>query len=1026
MEQNKNFKQFGFLDNQKEENDGTIQKGQKQSKPFQTQESNYLDSKYQISDLEQETTNDQKLIYYQEQTIQNNQKKNYKEQKISNNSNQIEIIQIEEVKQQDNQNQIKDFSKNQENFQKQQKNINVIEQKLKENTNKANMLTLNSNDDSGKIQQEQENLQLYANNLKLKKQAQDIIKSLLDNQTLVLSKEKLKICQQNFQDNNEKIIFNPVSQDSIKKIEQSDKQNDSIKQNSEKEQILQDNYENQNDFQNFNQSCQIQQQFFNSALKSNTTSSENNFETDQCTQQSKDQSQLCKILLEGINIKKFIKSEPEVFTEKIRKKLEEKYYYVTEYIASGGEADIFKCCNQDKNYALKFVIYNEENKQDVEKEYELISSIKQQINLTRYVDQIAIPDENLIIIVTDLYQQSLQDYLNKPQIFDIDTFVSFIFDMIDGLIELRCYNIQHFDIKPQNILLDENLNLYFNDFGLSNKLKHGQSKVPSGFTPGFCSQEQQSYQQIDHYQSDIFSLGKTFERLNQDFIKEVYYSYSFSYLKLYLFMYNINIPQDANLENEDALISIVSQNLNKNFLFALYLIAHAYYIQSKYQQSAKLFYTCYQFGIQLQEDFSFLMNLVNGIGSCYMNLGLYKEAQALYAATFTQLKDIIDKLLFPVQFQIANNYAECLLISGKIDEAEQLYLQIKQKYEQLGNTNSFDYCQILNNIATYQNDKRQYKESIQNYKIVLQIKRKLLKNDVHPSMAITYNNIGSCYQELFQISQNQFIEQDKLFSFLKSIIEVQDLPQKEQLNFENLCQLQNFLYKQAQENIQLSVDVMEQIYYKKSNYYLSQFLNNLATLYSQKEQYEQSIIFFEKSLQMKLQMEDPYQIALAYFNLADVYIFNNLHEKAKQYYKKTIQILKENEMIQKEIYSQALNSYGKILENLDYKEAINYLIEAARTKEMYSQNTSDPELEEFINDVINYSDQLDFNQIESCHQQLDEFVEFLDEIQSKFYFSSKVLKMLKEINDQKQDKQYSYVSVKDLEKLLQIYDYLKQ
>lgn len=40
-----------------------------------------------------------------------------------------------------------------------------------------------------------------------------------------------------------------------------------------------------------------------------------------------------------------------------------------------------------------------------------------------------------------------------------------IFDLLDGLIQLRIYNILHLDIKPSNILINSEDQYVYTDFG---------------------------------------------------------------------------------------------------------------------------------------------------------------------------------------------------------------------------------------------------------------------------------------------------------------------------------------------------------------------------------------------------------------------------------------------------------------------------------------------------------------------------------------------------------------------------------
>lgn len=84
-------------------------------------------------------------------------------------------------------------------------------------------------------------------------------------------------------------------------------------------------------------------------------------------------------------------------------------------------------------------------------------------------------------------------------------------DLIHGLMELRINNIIHSDIKPANILMDQEERCFYSDFGMALKLKNKENFTNDkpGFTPAFCSPEHLNSQSLS-YASDIYSLGKIF------------------------------------------------------------------------------------------------------------------------------------------------------------------------------------------------------------------------------------------------------------------------------------------------------------------------------------------------------------------------------------------------------------------------------------------------------------------------------------------------------------------------------------
>ncbi|MFC1822702.1 serine/threonine protein kinase [Thermodesulfobacteriota bacterium] len=90
--------------------------------------------------------------------------------------------------------------------------------------------------------------------------------------------------------------------------------------------------------------------------------------------------------------------------------------------------------------------------------------------------------------------------------------VHIFLQILEGIGFAHKYNIVHGDIKPANILLDEQGRAKVADFGLSFLLSDGEEGkkdiLPAG-TPHYMSPEQILNEKVD-FRSDIYSLGATF------------------------------------------------------------------------------------------------------------------------------------------------------------------------------------------------------------------------------------------------------------------------------------------------------------------------------------------------------------------------------------------------------------------------------------------------------------------------------------------------------------------------------------
>ncbi len=88
----------------------------------------------------------------------------------------------------------------------------------------------------------------------------------------------------------------------------------------------------------------------------------------------------------------------------------------------------------------------------------------------------------------------------------------FLHDVAAGLEYLHDHNIIHQDIKPDNVLVDDNCNFMLTDFGISKQIGVTGDEGPTGGTRAYMAPER--YDGIVSKESDIWSLGATaFEML---------------------------------------------------------------------------------------------------------------------------------------------------------------------------------------------------------------------------------------------------------------------------------------------------------------------------------------------------------------------------------------------------------------------------------------------------------------------------------------------------------------------------------
>lgn len=117
-------------------------------------------------------------------------------------------------------------------------------------------------------------------------------------------------------------------------------------------------------------------------------------------------------------------------------------------------------------------------------------------------------NEEICFIIIDYYENgSLLDFVNTYQIND-ELLKKFIKGITSAIKYLQILGISHLDIKPENILIDHNLNPILTDFGFATNQKYILSQCG---TPQYKSPEiRKASDFYDPLISDIWSLGVTF------------------------------------------------------------------------------------------------------------------------------------------------------------------------------------------------------------------------------------------------------------------------------------------------------------------------------------------------------------------------------------------------------------------------------------------------------------------------------------------------------------------------------------
>ncbi|WDV45541.1 protein kinase [Clostridiaceae bacterium M8S5] len=188
---------------------------------------------------------------------------------------------------------------------------------------------------------------------------------------------------------------------------------------------------------------------------------------------------------------------------KIVGKWNKKEYTILKKIGSGGIGCIYKVKDEnDKVYALKI----SENMYSISREFDAMQKLKDMDFVPKVydMDDFISKDKTYFFLVMDYIQgQSLREYVYKKKLKEEDLLSIWLL-LIKELNSMYQKNYMYYDIKPDNILIDEiNSKIIFIDFG---SVVSSNSGVVE-FTPTYNINSWLNNEKITREQSLIFSMA---------------------------------------------------------------------------------------------------------------------------------------------------------------------------------------------------------------------------------------------------------------------------------------------------------------------------------------------------------------------------------------------------------------------------------------------------------------------------------------------------------------------------------------
>lgn len=193
-------------------------------------------------------------------------------------------------------------------------------------------------------------------------------------------------------------------------------------------------------------------------------------------------------------------------------------YEILKVIGEGGVGTVFLCENSEdkQKYALKTLRLRAAVESDKE------SSVKRFINESNAISQLNHPNivnfvefgysgignARMPYIVMEYFNgKSLKHYLEDPEKITVEQKISIIIQVAKGLHAAHSKNICHRDIKPDNILVDEDLNVKITDFGICYLPTSDVTRTSELMgSPGYMAPEYLQHGKTDKLM-DIYALG---------------------------------------------------------------------------------------------------------------------------------------------------------------------------------------------------------------------------------------------------------------------------------------------------------------------------------------------------------------------------------------------------------------------------------------------------------------------------------------------------------------------------------------
>ena len=216
-------------------------------------------------------------------------------------------------------------------------------------------------------------------------------------------------------------------------------------------------------------------------------------------------------------------SNKEIINSFIKRKMKIPFdSEITKCTGKGGSSYIYNALiNHSNNSIILKLITEERSKNDNIKEIKILSKLKNKYIIGIIGYNLGEKDEPTIIAMEN-GKYDLRQFFNqiiKRKVSTESLLCYITYQILEGLNYLYRCNIVHCDIKPQNIIINDHLEVKIIDFSIADdisNIKENEIKLKYKGTPLYIAPEVIKQQKInikDYHKVDLFSLGIMLYRL---------------------------------------------------------------------------------------------------------------------------------------------------------------------------------------------------------------------------------------------------------------------------------------------------------------------------------------------------------------------------------------------------------------------------------------------------------------------------------------------------------------------------------